>query len=369
MWRRDLRTGAVEQVAGGDAELPSISENGRYISFTTNEGGKLAQVTNGQAVSSGALTHEAPTCTCATWQSRPANPARSSSRRRRVAPIEPLTYRRTERTLRLGRERALGDQRRRALRRVRDDRRVGSGADRKRPARRGKKRTAPRGNARAPGRRARPADKRDEARQRRIRTTAPPNGPCPRRTEAWAPSTKSRAFTPARPSSTPPSSSQGASISADGSTVAWIGQEIDKQAPVLAGAEASPEYVEPLWRRIAGGASEPTRRITGGADPANPACAASGETQPISPPTLSDPCQGPFEPSLPGDENGPPGVFTLEERHHAPAPAERERPHRRLPREPATDRRRRRIPTPWPPTTSTSSTWPTGSRACRRCDG
>ncbi len=37
VWRRDLATGAVEQVAGGDAELPSISEDGRYISFTTNE--------------------------------------------------------------------------------------------------------------------------------------------------------------------------------------------------------------------------------------------------------------------------------------------------------------------------------------------
>ena len=29
VWRRDLLTGAVEHVAGGDAQLPSISENGR----------------------------------------------------------------------------------------------------------------------------------------------------------------------------------------------------------------------------------------------------------------------------------------------------------------------------------------------------
>ena len=37
MWRRNLASGAIEQVAGGDAELPSISEDGRYISFTSSE--------------------------------------------------------------------------------------------------------------------------------------------------------------------------------------------------------------------------------------------------------------------------------------------------------------------------------------------
>ena len=29
VWRRDLATDAIEQVAGGDAELPSISEDGQ----------------------------------------------------------------------------------------------------------------------------------------------------------------------------------------------------------------------------------------------------------------------------------------------------------------------------------------------------
>jgi hypothetical protein len=37
VWRRDLASGVVEKVAGGDARLPSISEEGRYISFTTTE--------------------------------------------------------------------------------------------------------------------------------------------------------------------------------------------------------------------------------------------------------------------------------------------------------------------------------------------
>jgi len=86
----------------------------------------------------------------------------------------------------------------------------------------------------------------------------------------------------------------GASISADGSTVAWMGVDIAQQVPLLSGESPNPRYTEPLWRRIADGPGASTRRITGGSDPANPACAASGET--ALPPTasLADPCQGPF---------------------------------------------------------------------------
>ncbi len=36
-------------------------------------------------------------------------------------------------------------------------------------------------------------------------------------------------------------------------------------------------YAEPLWRRIADGPDAPTQRVTGGSDPLNPACVASGE--------------------------------------------------------------------------------------------
>ena len=89
----------------------------------------------------------------------------------------------------------------------------------------------------------------------------------------------------------------GASISADGSTVAWMGQEIGKQAPTLGEGDLAaelPNYAEPLWRRIAGGPGEPIRRVTGGSDPTSPACAASGD------------CQGPFEPLR---ELSQPGVF------------------------------------------------------------
>jgi Tol biopolymer transport system component len=78
-------------------------------------------------------------------------------------------------------------------------------------------------------------------------------------------------------STTVPISASTAAISADGSTVAWYGVNIDEQA---AGSDTSDtkggdvptdyaaEYDEPLWRDVAAGASAPTRRVTGGDDPA-----------------------------------------------------------------------------------------------------
>ncbi len=89
----------------------------------------------------------------------------------------------------------------------------------------------------------------------------------------------------------------GASISADASTVAWMGQDISKQAPMLSGETVNPSYAEPLWRRFADGPQAPTQRITGGSEASNPACLVSGETiLPVGEvASLSDPCQGPFE--------------------------------------------------------------------------
>ena len=49
VWRRETRSGAaLEQVAGGDASLPSVSADGRYVSFTTNEGASLPASTDGE---------------------------------------------------------------------------------------------------------------------------------------------------------------------------------------------------------------------------------------------------------------------------------------------------------------------------------
>ena len=70
------------------------------------------------------------------------------------------------------------------------------------------------------------------------------------------------------------SSPPGASLSADGSTVAWMGEDIGQQAALLSEETRNPDYTEPLWRRIAPGSETITERVTGGSDPANPACAS-----------------------------------------------------------------------------------------------
>lgn len=87
----------------------------------------------------------------------------------------------------------------------------------------------------------------------------------------------------------------GASISADGSTVAWLGQDIGRQAKLLPGEQTAydAEINEPLWRRVQEGASAPTRRVTGFSEPESPACAASGQSKLEGTPA-TDPCQGPF---------------------------------------------------------------------------
>jgi Tol biopolymer transport system component len=68
-----------------------------------------------------------------------------------------------------------------------------------------------------------------------------------------------------------PISASTAAISADGSTVAWLGIDIPAQAP--ASSQDAPdgypdEFDEPLWREIALGPGAATRRVTGGDDPA-----------------------------------------------------------------------------------------------------
>jgi Tol biopolymer transport system component len=65
----------------------------------------------------------------------------------------------------------------------------------------------------------------------------------------------------------------GAALSADGTTVAWLGAHVTEQVPVsgeeqariaIADASASP-YDEPLWRRVGDGPQAPTERVVGAA--------------------------------------------------------------------------------------------------------
>jgi hypothetical protein len=96
----------------------------------------------------------------------------------------------------------------------------------------------------------------------------------------------------------------GAAISADGSTVAWVGEHLPEQVPLLGDEESAiqaieatsasesglnHQYHEPLWRRVPSPseALPPTRRIVGGGDPLAPGCPPSG--------SIKEPqCQGPY---------------------------------------------------------------------------
>ncbi|MGE0068562.1 MAG: hypothetical protein AB7T48_14555, partial [Solirubrobacterales bacterium] len=84
----------------------------------------------------------------------------------------------------------------------------------------------------------------------------------------------------------------GGAISADGTTVAWTGGNAGAQTSVLGGENPDPSFLYYLWRRIADGPGAPTRRVTGIADPDDPACplGSSNNFDQIS----TGPCFGPL---------------------------------------------------------------------------
>jgi hypothetical protein len=72
-----------------------------------------------------------------------------------------------------------------------------------------------------------------------------------------------------------PDSASTAAISADGSTVAWMGIDVPAQAPVSGGVPdpSVPDgYAEPLWRQISSGPATPTLRVLAGQDTSAPGC-------------------------------------------------------------------------------------------------
>jgi hypothetical protein len=319
VWRRELRyedgvlshEGNVEEVAGGDAELPSISENGQYVSFTTNEGKELPNITDGLPDSEHELGEgpvvEAPNVYVRNMLAAPA----AAGAFELVSAVngsssEQLTYEYA----------TLGAGAAEKQRHQEETERYGSlAAGRSALSADGRKvvfvTTAP-SNLDGPGTPAMEVAVRDlETDSTEVvsieydpaagapaidQATGLPK-PVPAESESGTYGAVFSAgepppFAPVVPYRVRPTI--GASISADGSTVAWMGQDIGEQVPTLPGESPAARYAEPLWRRIADGPLAPTRRVTGGSDPTNPACVASGETVLPEQPSLSDPCQGPF---------------------------------------------------------------------------
>lgn len=82
-----------------------------------------------------------------------------------------------------------------------------------------------------------------------------------------------------------------ATISGDGSTALWVGREAPAQTVFVDGEGANPGLEYYLYRRIADGPAAPTRRITGIADPDDPACAGGSI---VEGPDQTGPCYGPL---------------------------------------------------------------------------
>jgi Tol biopolymer transport system component len=295
VWRRDLRTGVLEQVAGGDAEMPSISESGQYLSFTTNEGAGLPAITDGGPDEN--PQQEAVNVYVRDMALSPGEAGAFTVVSAANGSSEPLDYQSPGTTL-------------------------GASA-------------APRSAISADGSEvafvttavsdlvAYPKlEEEERARGETPRPHTPPYQVAVRRLASEETVLVSRCYLACGESAAAGAAESvvgnaqlgavypgerlefpvvpdtgewpGASISADGTTVAWMGEEIGEQAAGLPAETFEPKYTEPLWRRIAPGSETATERVTGGSDPGNPLCTASGETALASTPSASDPCQGPF---------------------------------------------------------------------------
>lgn len=304
VWRRDLQTGAIQQVAGGDAELPSISDNGRYISFTTNEGASLGAITNGladetphrEAVGVYVRDMEVPAAqSCPPTAASPLQECAFTIASAPSGSTAPLTYAvepsstqlTTTGSTAIGRSAISADGSEVAFvtTAVSDLTDPQTPSEPKTPAFQVAVRYL------------------NEARTKLVSGLYEPGQktttemPVPEKEGKYGALYPGNSVDFAAPpaygaygSSPPP----GAALSADGTTVAWMGAEIGAQAPLLSEEVEKPSYTEPLWRRVAPGSETPTERVTGGSDPLNPACAASGEAALPAQPASSDPCQGPF---------------------------------------------------------------------------
>jgi Tol biopolymer transport system component len=321
VWRRDLLTGAVQLVAGQDAELPSISEEGRYVSFTTTAQLVPEDETRG------------PNVWVADMQAAPGE-GRYILASARTGSNQGLRYR-------YGANAAQEEQKYGSVAAGRS----AISADGQEVAfvttaisdllayPQLEREEEEEGNVPVPHTPALQVAVRDlRTRETRLvsRCFQCADSSEPVSAEAgggtfgavYPGSAAALGFTPPPPNGKwgldPP---PGASISADGTTVAWMGEEIGLQARMLSRETPLPLYTEPLWRRIAPGSETPTERVTGGSDPTSPACVASGEAAlpVIEHQSAADPCQGPFEVEVEaGGGNGSSGIWLEGEGNFVP---------------------------------------------------
>ncbi len=321
IWRRETKPGSTfEQVAGGeDATLPSISADGRYVSFTTNEGASLPAITDGR-IHSGAPVREAPSVYVRDMEKHGV-PNPETGEQQFESGAFTLVSAKDHSTQSLAYEFPGAGEEEIAL----DATRFGAvAAGRSAITADGRAVafvTTAQSDLAGPGTpplqvAVRHLDT-DETELVSVRfdpvtgrpaidpeTGAPE--PVPeeegRYGAVWSPGVLP-AFAPTPTDVRRPyllSALPGAAISADGTAVAWYGGQISEQARTLSGERLEKLYAEPLWRRIANGPGEPARRVTGGSDPESPGCLAGPESQLPGKPAPGDPCQGPFATQVTG---------------------------------------------------------------------
>jgi hypothetical protein len=298
VWRRDLQSGTVEEVAGGDAELPSISADGRYVSFTTTEQLTAGDQNEGPDVYVRDMASDSASACTEAAQPCPFTLASAVD-----GGGEALTYGASSEAGRYGsvaagRTALSLDGRKVAFVTTAVSDLLGPRPPQEpsTPAMQVAVRDLDTDStqlvsAAAPGSsEPRPVSSREAGKT--IGAIYAP-GQEPPRFEA------SEAYGGAR-------GPFGASISGDGSTVAWLGVNVGQQAPTLAAENLPAVYAEQLWRRIADGPGALTERVSGGSDPLSPSCVAGGESKLAGTPSLGDPCQGPFATA---PENGNSGTW------------------------------------------------------------
>lgn len=323
VWRRELATGAIEQVAGGDAAMPSISADGRYVSFTTNEGASLPEITDASPdahpvteavnVFRRDMDNE-PAATAAEEAARAPEERAFRAASTPVGSEEPLHYAdATSIEREHGGSYAVG---RSAISANGDEVAFVTAAVSNLvayPALEEEERS--RGETPAPHTPAGQVavhwfenDATELVSRCRFECEAAAAAAAAEPVVASEEGSKpvgAATLTAAKfPSHELGGAWPGASISADGSTVAWMGENVAQQAPTLLDERLEALYEEPLWRRLPAAESQ-TRRVTGGSDPEAPACAASGEVAlAIGNENANDPCQGPFVREKAGPNEG-----------------------------------------------------------------
>ncbi|HXD55077.1 MAG TPA: hypothetical protein VN618_10025 [Solirubrobacteraceae bacterium] len=304
VWRRAAAPGSpLEQVAGGDATLPSLSADGRYVSFTSNEGASLPAITDG-ALHAG-TAREAPQVYVRDMERASGEAGAFTLVSAKNHSSEALSYEFPGASeaeaegkaphygaVAAGRGAITADGRTVVFVTTAQSDLAGPGTPPMQVAvRHLDSEETQLVSVRFDPATGRPAIDPETGRPEPVPEEEERYGAVWSKEPAFSPTAAGAVTRGYQPPTLP-----GASISADGSAVAWYGSLISEQARTLPGeAELLRKlYAEPLWRRISGGPAEPTRRVTGGSEPENPACIASPESRLPSTPVPGDPCQGPF---------------------------------------------------------------------------